>query len=230
MRKRLVCSFVLTIVLCLLLPPLSAAQQDRHVWAKLVDALPLSSLEGVGYPVEAGLAVRCEVPGPDSLAVLTSWGVPPAAPFFFGVTDAVEPRDRLVRLPVPELPDTVRFARVATWCSTGNGNPVGFGLEKNGRHVVYAISDMYGEFKLVTSVSGRTTPRNVVWNTSTRRLAAAQGASTPTGSSPARRATGSARKARASAEERGYYLGPRGGCYTYTSSGRKRYVERSLCN
>jgi len=28
----------------------------------------------------------------------------------------------------------------------------------------------------------------------------------------------------------GYYRGPRGGCYTYSSSGRKRYVDRSLCN
>ena len=27
-----------------------------------------------------------------------------------------------------------------------------------------------------------------------------------------------------------YHLGPRGGCYTYSSSGRKRYVDRSLCN
>ncbi|HEY0023226.1 MAG TPA: DUF4236 domain-containing protein [Longimicrobium sp.] len=35
---------------------------------------------------------------------------------------------------------------------------------------------------------------------------------------------------RSSAESRGYYTGPRGGCYTYSSSGRKRYVDRSLCN
>lgn len=28
----------------------------------------------------------------------------------------------------------------------------------------------------------------------------------------------------------GYYLGPRGGCYAYTSGGRKRYVDRSLCH
>jgi hypothetical protein len=27
-----------------------------------------------------------------------------------------------------------------------------------------------------------------------------------------------------------YHLGPRGGCYTYSSSGRKRYVDRSLCH
>jgi hypothetical protein len=33
-----------------------------------------------------------------------------------------------------------------------------------------------------------------------------------------------------SAESRGYYTGPRGGCYTYSASGRKRYVDRSLCN
>lgn len=28
----------------------------------------------------------------------------------------------------------------------------------------------------------------------------------------------------------GYIRGPRGGCYTYSGSGRKRYVDRSLCN
>lgn len=28
----------------------------------------------------------------------------------------------------------------------------------------------------------------------------------------------------------GYYTGPRGGCYTYSASGKKRYVDRSLCN
>ncbi len=33
-----------------------------------------------------------------------------------------------------------------------------------------------------------------------------------------------------SAADRGYYTGPRGGCYTYSASGRKRYVDRSLCN
>lgn len=35
---------------------------------------------------------------------------------------------------------------------------------------------------------------------------------------------------RSSAADRGYYTGPRGGCYTYSASGRKRYVDRSLCN
>jgi hypothetical protein len=28
----------------------------------------------------------------------------------------------------------------------------------------------------------------------------------------------------------GYYTGPRGGCYYYSSSGRKQYVDRSYCN
>jgi hypothetical protein len=27
----------------------------------------------------------------------------------------------------------------------------------------------------------------------------------------------------------GYTLGPKGGCYTVTASGRKKYVDRSLC-
>lgn len=32
-----------------------------------------------------------------------------------------------------------------------------------------------------------------------------------------------------SAGSSGYYVGPRGGCYTYTASVRKRYVDRSNC-
>lgn len=32
------------------------------------------------------------------------------------------------------------------------------------------------------------------------------------------------------APSNGYTRGPRGGCYTYSASGRKRYVDRSLCN
>lgn len=28
----------------------------------------------------------------------------------------------------------------------------------------------------------------------------------------------------------GYIRGPRGGCYTFSSSGRKRYVARSMCD
>ena len=35
---------------------------------------------------------------------------------------------------------------------------------------------------------------------------------------------------RRSSSARGYYIGPRGGCYTYSASGRKRYVDRSYCN
>lgn len=32
------------------------------------------------------------------------------------------------------------------------------------------------------------------------------------------------------AQSNGYIRGPRGGCYTFTKSGNKRYVDRSLCN
>jgi hypothetical protein len=35
---------------------------------------------------------------------------------------------------------------------------------------------------------------------------------------------------RRSSASRGYYTGPRGGCYTYSASGRKRYVDHSYCN
>jgi hypothetical protein len=34
---------------------------------------------------------------------------------------------------------------------------------------------------------------------------------------------------RGSAASHGYYTGPRGGCYTYSASGRKRYVDHSYC-
>jgi hypothetical protein len=30
-------------------------------------------------------------------------------------------------------------------------------------------------------------------------------------------------------ENAGYYLGPRGGCYTITAGGTKRYVDRAMC-
>jgi hypothetical protein len=46
---------------------------------------------------------------------------------------------------------------------------------------------------------------------------------------PAARSSGGSSR-RSSAESRGYYTGPRGGCFTYSASGRKRYVDRSLCN
>jgi hypothetical protein len=34
---------------------------------------------------------------------------------------------------------------------------------------------------------------------------------------------------RSSSGANGYYTGPRGGCYTYSASGRKRYVDHSYC-
>lgn len=46
---------------------------------------------------------------------------------------------------------------------------------------------------------------------------------------PATRSSGGSSR-RSSAESRGYYTGPRGGCYTYSASGRKRYVDRSFCD
>lgn len=46
----------------------------------------------------------------------------------------------------------------------------------------------------------------------------------------ARASTSASAPRRSSAESRGYYRGPRGGCYTYSASGRKRYVDRSLCD
>lgn len=35
--------------------------------------------------------------------------------------------------------------------------------------------------------------------------------------------------ANATSSDSGYYIGKRGGCYTYSSSGNKRYVDHSFC-
>lgn len=50
-----------------------------------------------------------------------------------------------------------------------------------------------------------------------------------TRTAPKPRSLSSGGTRRSSAESRGYYTGPRGGCYTYSASGRKRYVDRSYC-
>jgi hypothetical protein len=47
---------------------------------------------------------------------------------------------------------------------------------------------------------------------------------------PAAQVSASTGSSRSGAESRGYHTGPRGGCYTYSASGRKRYVDRSYCN
>ena len=69
---------------------------------------------------------------------------------------------------------------------------------------------------------------------STRALVSPQGEPSSEASSSAG-VTGASRSGRAvaapqSSPARGYYRGPRGGCYTYTASGRKRYVDHSYCN
>lgn len=49
---------------------------------------------------------------------------------------------------------------------------------------------------------------------------------------PTRRSAQSTRRTsarRSSASSRVYHTGPRGGCYYYSASGRKNYVDRSLC-
>lgn len=51
--------------------------------------------------------------------------------------------------------------------------------------------------------------------------------STPT---PPRRESSPEKPARTTGADRGYIRGPRGGCYYLSGSGRKVYVDRSLCN
>ena len=71
------------------------------------------------------------------------------------------------------------------------------------------------------SGSGRRTPTST--SPRTRR---------PTRHTPVhtrRSSTRSGTTRRSSAASRGYYTGPRGGCYTYSASGRKRYVDHAYC-
>lgn len=51
----------------------------------------------------------------------------------------------------------------------------------------------------------------------------------PAASTTRRSASSTGGGSRRSSASRGYYIGPRGGCYTYSASGRKRYVDRSYC-
>jgi hypothetical protein len=69
---------------------------------------------------------------------------------------------------------------------------------------------------------GKVKQRPAGRRTSLSRATARQ-RTTRTVSRPARR------PGRSGAASRGYYTGPRGGCYTYSASGRKRYVDRSYC-
>jgi uncharacterized protein YraI len=69
---------------------------------------------------------------------------------------------------------------------------------------------------------------------STNALVAPQGDASQRSSSSQPHASASSGKrastAPRSSAARGYMRGPRGGCYTYSASGRKRYVDRSLCD
>lgn len=51
------------------------------------------------------------------------------------------------------------------------------------------------------------------------------GTDAPVYSAPAERSVAAPRGGNS-----GYYTGPRGGCYTYSASGKKRYVDHSYCN
>jgi len=50
------------------------------------------------------------------------------------------------------------------------------------------------------------------------------------GSDRASESTGSGSTRRRGGSSSVYHTGPRGGCYYYTGSGRKQYVDRSNCN
>lgn len=96
----------------------------------------------------------------------------------------------------------------------GYGEQVRLGpKDANGWAPVYSVNGAQEGYVYRASELVRSTPP------SQRRQSASGGSASPGISSR-----------RSSAESRGYYTGPRGGCYTYTASGRKRYVDRSYCN
>ena len=64
---------------------------------------------------------------------------------------------------------------------------------------------------------------------SPRRQAVVPDYPPPTPSIP-RRESSTETTTRTSSESRGYIRGPRGGCYYISGSGRKVYVDRSMCN
>lgn len=66
-------------------------------------------------------------------------------------------------------------------------------------------------------------PEGYVYRASDRVRAGAPAAPEP----PARSSGGGSR--RRSGGSRTYHTGPRGGCYYYSASGRKQYVDRSYC-
>lgn len=88
------------------------------------------------------------------------------------------------------------------WCSATHGANAG-----------YAKADFLTSGGAVAT-TGRSAPRS----------GSRAGARTSAGSS--RRRTGP-QVSRAAAA--GYFTGPQGGCYTYSASGRKRYVDHSYC-
>ncbi|HEX2203216.1 MAG TPA: SH3 domain-containing protein [Longimicrobium sp.] len=90
--------------------------------------------------------------------------------------------------------------------------------DENGWAPIYSPSgDREGYVYRASDLVRSTAPR-------TRPAEAAPSGTRPSGGASA--STGSRRRSGGSS---GYYTGPRGGCYTYSASGRKRYVDRSYC-
>jgi hypothetical protein len=91
---------------------------------------------------------------------------------------------------------------------------------RRGDYVQLGPKDASGWARLYTSGSGE----GYVYRASD--LVRRQAPAVPS----ARSSSGGGGSRQSSAESRGYYTGPRGGCYTYSASGRKRYVDRSYCH
>lgn len=99
-------------------------------------------------------------------------------------------------------------------------------LDQKGAWYVVRIGDMVGWLHGNTFRFGSSAARtsNPTWDNTS--LSPPANTSRPARSDTSQSGTSISRPSYG----RMYYRGPRGGCYYYSSSGRKVYVDRSLCN
>lgn len=106
-----------------------------------------------------------------------------------------------------------------TWCAVEYAARTGYAAERY-------LSAAHGGTVRLTSDSRSAAPRRARSSTVRRSVRRTHVSSVARGSTGSR----SSGSRRSSSSARGYHVGPRGGCYTYSASGRKRYVDRSLCS
>jgi len=108
-----------------------------------------------------------------------------------------------------------------TWCAVEYSGRSGYAAE---RYLSPAGADATQTLVTTPQTSAGTRRSHASSSIARRTPRRAYAAST-------RRATRSSRAgSRRSSSSGSYQMGPRGGCYTYSASGRKRYVDHSYCN